>query len=117
SAMVFAGVCCAWPLLGQTLRTPSGSVLFEGARLIAGDGAAIEHSAFVVRNGTFTAVGRQGDVAAPAGASRLDLASKTVMPAMIDAHTHLGYRKGVTFAAENFTRENLLDQLDRFAYY
>jgi hypothetical protein len=29
------------------------------------------------------------------------------MPAMIDIHTHLGYRKGATFSAENFTRENL----------
>ena len=36
---------------------------------------------------------------------------------MVDLHTHLGYRKGATFRAENFTRENLLDQLQRFASY
>ena len=40
-----------------------------------------------------------------------------MMPAMIDIHTHLGYRNGATFRAENFTRDNLLDQLNRFASY
>jgi imidazolonepropionase-like amidohydrolase len=39
------------------------------------------------------------------------------MPAMIDVHTHLGYRIGATFRAENFTRETVLDELDRFGYY
>ncbi len=43
------------------------------------------------------------------------MSGKTVMPAMIDVHTHLGYRKGATFLAENFTRETILDQLEMFA--
>jgi imidazolonepropionase-like amidohydrolase len=30
---------------------------------------------------------------------------------------HLGYRNGATFAAENYTSANLLDELDRFSYY
>jgi imidazolonepropionase-like amidohydrolase len=47
----------------------------------------------------------------------VNLAGKTVMPALIDVHAHLGYRKGATFRAENFTRENLLDQLNRFASF
>ena len=96
----------------------SGAVLYEGGRLIAGDGsAAIERSAFIVQNGTFLRVGRQGELEPPPGATRVDLAGKTVMPAMIDVHTHLGYRRGATFRAENFTRENLVDQLNRFASF
>ena len=41
------------------------------------------------------------------------------MPALIDAHSHLGYTdvKGMTTAAANFTRENLVDHLHRYAYY
>jgi imidazolonepropionase-like amidohydrolase len=39
------------------------------------------------------------------------------MPALVDAHAHLGYRKGTSFSADNFTRENILDQLNRFAYW
>ena len=39
------------------------------------------------------------------------------MPALIDAHVHMGYRKGLDFSTNNYTRENLSDILERFAYY
>ena len=39
------------------------------------------------------------------------------MPALVDAHVHLGYGRGTTFTAENYTRENHHSILDRFAYY
>ena len=39
------------------------------------------------------------------------------MPALVDAHVHLGYRNGATFTAENYTSANLLDELDRLSYY
>src|SRR5258708_12061169 len=56
-----------WPAAGQTPR-PAGATVFEGARLITGDGSApIEDAAFVVGNSRITAVGRRGEVAAPAG--------------------------------------------------
>jgi len=55
-------------------------------------------------------------VQGPAGAVRVDLAGKTVMPALIDSHVHLGYQKGLSYAADNFARENLIDQLNRYAY-
>jgi len=104
----------AWALV---VAQAPGAMFFEGARLITGDGRVIEHSAFVVQDGTFTTVGRQGDVKRSSAALHVDLTGKTVMPALVDVHTHLGYRKGATFAAENFTRENVLDELNRFAYY
>lgn len=92
--------------------------IFEGARLITGDGSApIENSAFIVVNGAIAAVGRKGTLAVPSGALRVDLAGKTVMPALVDNHVHMGYRKGTSFSADNYTRANLLDILDRFAYF
>src|SRR4030095_5970843 len=81
--------------------------VFEGARLSLGDGsAAIDNSAFIVNGTRFTQVGRAGQVQVPAGARRVDLRGKTVMPAIVDTHTHL---------ATN--REMLVDQLQRKAYY
>src|SRR5262249_22496313 len=92
--------------------------LFEGARVITGDGGApIENAAFVVENGRFTQVGTKGAVRAPADARRVDLSGKTVMPAIVDAHVHLGYRNGSTFSADNYTRENLFDEFDKFSFY
>jgi len=99
-------------------RGPSGAVLYEGGRLIVGDGSApIEGGAFVVQNGRINAIGRQGDVKAPAGAARVDLAGKTVMPAMINVHVHIGYEGYTTWRAENYTPQNVLDHLQREAFY
>jgi imidazolonepropionase-like amidohydrolase len=92
--------------------------LFEGARLIAGDGRpAIEDSAFLVENNRFTRVGRKGEIQAPAGAGRVDLSGKTVIPALIDGHSHIGYMRNMTSGAQNYTRENILDHMRRFAYF
>jgi len=94
------------------------ATLFEGARLIIGDEAPpIEDSAFVVQDGKFTSVGRRGQVQAPDGAARVDLTGKTVMPGIIEAHAHLGYWKDLKPSGENFTREQLLQDLQRFAYH
>src|SRR5262249_2723687 len=79
------------------------------------DGRVIERSAFVVDGDRLAAVGEQGAVAAPSGAMRVDLSGKTVMPAIIDVHTHLGYRQGASFRAENFTRDTVVDELRQFA--
>jgi imidazolonepropionase-like amidohydrolase len=93
-------------------------VLYEGARLISGDGSPpIEDSALLVENGTITRVGRKGDVTAPGGAVRVNLAGKTVMPALIDAHGHPGFQRGLTYSAANFTRENIADDLNRALYF
>ena len=96
------------------------ATLYEGARLIIGDATApIENSAFLVENGKFTRVGKKGDVKAPAGASRVDLTGKTVMPAIIDAHTHLGWAiiKTGLINKDTYSKANLEDHLRRLAYY
>jgi imidazolonepropionase-like amidohydrolase len=107
----------AWLAAAQT---PTGSLVFEGARLLTGERRPpIEDAAFVVANGRITAAGARGTIKAPAGAQVIDLRGKTVIPALVDAHSHLGYtdvRTGVT-AAASYTRDNLLDHLRRYAYY
>jgi len=100
------------------LRAQTAAVTyFEGARLLTGDGVALENAAFIVANDRFVGVGRRGDLPVPPGATRVDLSGKTVMPALIDDHVHIGYRAGTSFTAANYTRENLADTLDRFAFY
>jgi imidazolonepropionase-like amidohydrolase len=96
------------------------TMLFEGARLITGDGGApIENSAFLVENMQFTRVGPRGAVPLPAGTIRIDLTGKTVMPAKVDLHGHIGFQHDTdgTMAKEYYTRENLVDHLQRLAYY
>src|SRR5438034_2744886 len=118
-ATIAAGVVtlCGCVLVAQAPRTDARAVAFEGARLITGAGDIVERATLVVENGRFTSVGRQGEATLRPGTARVDLTGKTIMPGLIDVHTHLGYRKGATFLAENFTRDTVLDELDRFAYY
>jgi len=105
----------------QTGPAPN-AVVYEGARLILGDASApIDNGVFVVQNGRFTAVGRRGAVPAPAGATHVDLTGKTVMPAFVNAHVHFGYERFTKATGEalpeHFTPENLLDHLQREAFY
>jgi imidazolonepropionase-like amidohydrolase len=104
--------------LVQPAQAQTSATVYEGARLITGDGTVIENSAFVVENGRFTQVGRRGDAQAPVGAAHVDLAGKTVMPTLVDLHGHLGFQNipAGTMSKETFTRENLIDHLRRLAF-
>ena len=81
--------------------------VFEGARVITGDGGApIENATIVVEGARITQVGRAANVKAPAGATRVSLTGKTVIPTLIDTHTHLSQ-----------DRDALTLDLRRRAYY
>src|SRR5256885_7518802 len=104
---------------GQPQGAAPRVTLYEGARLITGDGSApIENSAFLVTGNQFTRVGRKGEVPLPAGATRVDLTGKTVMPTIVDMHGHFGFQNLIagTMSKESFTRENLIDHLQRLAF-
>ncbi len=78
---------------------------FEGARIIVGDGSpAIEKGIIVVNGTTIQAVG--ANVQVPAGAQRVNLAGKTVMPMILDTHIHAPA-----------TREQMIRDLRRRAYW
>ncbi len=94
------------------------AVLFDGARIIPGDGSpAIENGAILAEGGKITRIGKLGDIALPSGGTRVDLSGKTVMPAIISPHVHPGFQRGLSYAAENYTRETILDDLKRELYF
>src|SRR6185436_18367753 len=100
---LFGAACSAPAPPPEQASAPTGVTVFEGGRLIVGDDSApIENAAFIVDNGRFGQVGKAGEVQVPAGAARVSLAGKTVMPAIVDTHTHLAV-----------TREGLIDHLQR----
>jgi imidazolonepropionase-like amidohydrolase len=106
SALAFGGA--------QSSRAP---VLIEGARVVIGDGSPpIENAALLIDHGRVAKVGKAGRIAMPASAERVNVTGKTIIPALVDAHVHLGYQVGLTFSADNYTRATLVDQLNRYAH-
>ena len=78
--------------------------VFEGARMIVGDGRVVDNATIVVNGARIVQAG--AGVQAPAGATRVNLAGKTVMPMIIDTHVHL-----------SGTREKVIVDLKRRAYF
>jgi len=73
---------------------PTGLTALVGARIITmaesrGPGV-VENGTIVVEGNRITAVGPSNRVTVPAGARRIDVRGKTIMPGMIDAHAHVG---------------------------
>jgi imidazolonepropionase-like amidohydrolase len=111
---IFLAAASLRPIHAQTSAT-----VYEGARLITGSGSVIENAAFVVENEHFTEVGQRGALPLPAGAGHVDLTGKTVMPTLVDLHGHFGFQDiaAGAMSKETFTRENLIDHLQRLAFY
>lgn len=110
-AFVLAGLvallaAAPWAAAGRA-QAPAQVTAFEGGRVIKGDGSApIENATVVVSGDRVTQVGPAASVRVPSSATRVSLAGKTVMPALVDVHTHL-----------SLTREALTEDLTRRAFF
>src|SRR5262245_58208549 len=71
-------------------QTPASVKAFTGLRLIDGtDRAPVANATIVVRDGRIVAAGPSASVTVPAGAARVDLTGKSVIPGLINAHGHV----------------------------
>src|SRR5215469_9607540 len=112
----FAVICLA--LFCAAAHSQTDAVVYEGARLITGDASpTVESGAFVVAKGHIVAIGRRDQVKAPPGARHIDLTGKTVIPALNNIHIHIGYEGYVSWDVKNHTPGNVLDHLEREAYF
>jgi len=104
---------CATPTSGRSVTA------FEGARLIVGDGRVIEKATLVVDGTKIAQAGAAADVRVPAGATRVSLAGKTVMPMIIDTHVHLSRSSTTAPSVEEMqrVRDALIRDLRLCAYY
>ncbi len=69
---------------------PAGALVIRGARLFVAESATVRPSMTVVMTGDrITAVGADGKVKIPAGATVIDAAGKTLIPGLWDMHVHI----------------------------
>jgi len=108
---------CAGLLISSThLATAAESLAFIGARIFDGTAAAVlEDGVIVTEDGRITAIGLRENIPVPEQARLIDVAGKTIIPGLINAHGHVGGVRGLE--SGHYTEENLLRQLRLYARY
>ena len=102
--------------LVRTQPGPGRVIAFTGARVIDGtDKAPIANATILVRDGRVAAVGPAASVTVPAGAERVSLAGKTVIPGLVNAHGHVGNTIGLEQG--HYSADNVLKDLRTYAAY
>ncbi len=92
TAVVFVlALLAACSKVADRLGVPRDRVIaLEGATLIDGAGGAPKQDVLIViRNGHIDAIARVNEIPVPRGAERINLAGKTVIPGLVDAHAHV----------------------------
>ena len=105
--LAVAAIAAIAVLGGCASQPPAGTItVYEGARVIVGDGSVIDNATLVLAGDKIWRVGRTGEVQVPPDVERINLKGKTVMPMIVDTHVHL-----------SSGRDAVVRDLKRRAYY
>jgi len=80
-------------LAARAQQEPPREVLIRNARVMTVTHGTIPNGSILIRNGKIAAVG--ANVTAPASATIIDAAGKTITPGIIDSHSHTALRDDV----------------------
>lgn len=85
---------------------------FINARIVPIVGQPIEQGILIVQNGKITAVGDARTVRLSSDVVQIDVQGKTIMPGLIDSHSHIGEGSGADGSAPIQPEIRLLDSIN-----
>src|SRR5215203_4023932 len=100
----------------STATAAAQTTAFVGGRVIDGTGRVVDNGTVIISGAKITAVG-PASMPVPAGATRVDLKGKTILPGLVNAHGHVPATTGLRTDPASYTRENLTRQLRTYAMY
>lgn len=81
--------CISFLAYGQEAAKTVVTVIKAGRMVDVVNGRVESNQIIVVEGDKIKAVGAEGSIPVPAGASKLDLSNATILPGLIDSHTHI----------------------------
>jgi imidazolonepropionase-like amidohydrolase len=85
---------------------------FLGARIIPITGPEIPEGTLIVHKGKITAVGPSSSTPVPDAAERHDLKGRTLLPGLVDSHSHIGSVEGADSTAPIQPDARVLDSIN-----
>jgi imidazolonepropionase-like amidohydrolase len=107
--LLLSALVCA---SAAVLRAQERPVAFTGARLVTVAGPEIPDGVLVVQRGKIVAAGPRASVSVPAGAQVVDAKGKTIMPGLVDTHSHIGGGSGADGSAPIQPDARILDSIN-----
>ncbi len=98
-------------LIGLSLAAQERPQAFIGARILPMEGAEIPNGVLVVQKGKILAVGGS-NLAIPGDAERHDVSGRTLMPGLVDTHSHIGMPEGADGSAPLQPDVRVLDSVN-----
>ncbi len=99
-------------------RGPEGVLVLRGGRIFDGTGAPVRPGTLVIRRNKIDKVLPAGSADWPKEARVIDLAGKTVLPGLIDAHTHIDYAEpGASFLMEISEADAMLRAVEKARFF
>jgi imidazolonepropionase-like amidohydrolase len=91
ASAILSALLCAGLL---SIQAQERAQAYSGATILTVSGPAISDGVLVVHRGKIVAVGARASVQIPADAVRIDASGKTIMPGLVDTHSHIGSGSG-----------------------
>jgi imidazolonepropionase-like amidohydrolase len=99
-------------------RGPEGVLVLRGGRIFDGTGAPVRPGTLVIRRNKIERILPAGAADWPKEARVIDLAGKTVLPGLIDAHTHIDYAEpGASFLMEISEADAMLRAVEKARFF
>src|SRR5436190_15023611 len=119
--LLSAGSCKPTPSTGSEPEVEiigTEATFISNFRLIPGDGSPpIENATMILNKDKIYKIGKEKELQPPKGALQREFDGHIVIPMMVNLSGYPGLSMAGEFSAKNYTRDSLVADLNRYAYY